>query len=162
MSRLTVAGRGPVYCVSLKDWEGFPTVVVAGPDRERVWLYGHGPCVPTVLRLHRPVVRFLVDALADVADWFDQPRKCRGGLLWTLPRGGVDYPECVLVASDARAWLQVYAMAPSVLRLNERIVAFLRQAVADLPAADVNQAARSVSELDLVPPAALIGAVALS
>ena len=88
MTARTGAGRGPVYHASLKDWEGFPTVVVAGPDRDRVWLYGHGPSVPTVLRLHRPVVRFLVDALADVADWFDQPRKSRGGLVWTLPRGG--------------------------------------------------------------------------
>ena len=147
--------RRPVYRVSLKDWEGFPTVVVAGPHRERVWLYGHGPSTPTVLRLHRPVVRFLVDALADVAGWFDQPPDDRGTVVWTLPRGGVDYPECVVLASYRRAWLHVYAMAPSMLRLNERIVEFLREAVADLPAADISGAVRSVSErADLAPPAA--------
>jgi len=61
----------------------------------------------------------------------------------------------VLLASDERAWLHVYAQAPSVLRLNERTVAFLRQAVAELPTADANEAARSVSKLDIVPPAAL-------
>ena len=74
--------------------------------------------------------------------------------------GRGDYPECVLITSDARAWLHVYAMAPSVLRLNERIVAFVRAAVEDLPATQINEAARSVSDIDLVPPAALIKAAA--
>jgi hypothetical protein len=150
----TRAGLGLVYRWSFKDYEGFPTVVVAGPDREHIWLYGHDP-MRTMLRLHRPVVRFLLDALADVTDWFTQPRKSRGSVVWTLPRNEGVYPECVLIASDQRAWLHVYAMVPSVLRLNERTVRFLLDAVADLPAAPVNLAARSVSELDLVPPAAM-------
>jgi len=152
------AQQRPVYRVRFKDSDGFPTVVLAGPDRHRVWLYGHGPSIPTVLRLHRPVVRFLRDGLADVARWFDRPSDHRGSLVWTLPRHGVDYPECLLIASAQRSWLHVYAMAPSVLRLNPRTVEFLRAALADLPASDISDAVRSVTKRsDLVPPAALLG-----
>lgn len=147
----------PIYRARWKDIDGFPTVVVAGPDRERIWLYGHGPSVPTMLRLHRPVVRFLLDALTELTDWLGRPHTARGSLMWTLPRRDSEHPECILIASDARTWLHVYAMTPSVLRMNPPIVAFLRQAMADLPAAEVTEAGRSVSEADdPIPPAGLI------
>ena len=141
MTRLKAARRGPVYHASLKDDEGFPTVVVAGPGRDRVWLYVH-ETTPTVLRLHPPVVRFLLDALRDVHGWFDRPQRERAALVWTLPRGGVLYPECVLIATGRRAWLHVFAASPSVVRLNERTVEFLQYALAELPAAGTSEAHR--------------------
>jgi hypothetical protein len=124
-------GQAPVYHASVKDDEGLPTVVVAGPARDRVWLYVHAT---TVLRLHRPVVRFLFDTLHAVNDWFDRPQRERDGLAWTLP-WDVLYPECVLIATHRRAWMHVFAASPSVVRLNKRTVQFLQYAVAELPAA---------------------------
>jgi len=47
-------------------------------------------------------------------------------------------------------------MTPSVLGLNEGTVAFLREAVADLPRTEINQAGQASCELDLIPAAALI------
>lgn len=124
----------PVYEISLKDWEGFPTVVVSGPDREHLWLYVHDTR-PTVLRLHRWVVRFLLEALRDLGVWFDQPDNQRNPLVWILPKETLS-PECVLIATDRRAWLHVFAAFPSVVRLNGRTVEFLLSALADLPARD--------------------------
>lgn len=115
--------QGPVYRVSLKDYRGFPTFVVAGPDRHRVWLYVHD-LTPTVLRLHPPVVRFLLAALTELAGWFEQPVAQRAPVVWTLPRED-DFPECVLVASHQRAWMHVFAARPSVVRFNPGIVTFL-------------------------------------
>jgi hypothetical protein len=91
---MTAHGRAgcAVYEVSLKDWEGFPTVVVAGPDREHLWLYVHDT-TPTVLRLHRWVVRFLQVALRDLNTWLDRPQDQRPALVWTLPRQALS-PEC--------------------------------------------------------------------
>jgi len=107
MTKTTVADLDRlVYRVSLKDTEGFPTFVVAGPDRNKVWLYVHD-LTPTVLRLHPPVVRFLQAALTELAAWFEQPVAERAPLVWTLPRMN-EYPECVLVASHRRAWMHVF------------------------------------------------------
>jgi len=132
MTTTMATARDLMYRVSLKDTEGFPTFVVAGPDRNRVWLYVHDT-TPTVLRLHPPVVRFLRAALTEVAGWFDQPVPERAPLVWTLPRRD-EYPECVLVASHQRAWLHVFAARPSVVRLNPGIVTFLLdEGLADLP-----------------------------
>jgi hypothetical protein len=148
-----LVGRGPVYRASLKDGDGFPTVVVAGPtrDRGRVWLYVHD-LTPTVLRLRPPVVRFLRDALADVADWLVQPEIGRGVLVWTLPRETPD-PECVLVASGWRVWLHVFAASPSVVRLNTRMVAFLLEALADLLVWGANRGRRWTGQPAELPPA---------
>jgi hypothetical protein len=131
------AFRGPVYEISLKDWEGFPTVVVAGPDREHLWLYVH-ESTPTMLRLHRWIVRFLLDALRDVNTWLDQPENQRSALVWTLPREPTLSPECVLIATNRRVWMHVFAANPSVVRLNERTVEFLLYALVNLPAHDTN------------------------
>lgn len=136
MSARRPAFRGPMYEVSLKDVEGYPTVVVAGPDREHVWLYAHDS-TPTVLRLRRSVVRFLLDALSEVNTWFDQPERQRRELAWTLPRQTLS-AECVLIATGRRAWLQVFAASPSVVRLNERTVQFLLYVLADLPRHEFN------------------------
>lgn len=142
MTRLRSAGQAPVYQVSVKDTEGFPTVVVAGPTRDQTWLYVHDS-TPTVLRLHQLVVRFLVDALRDVAIWFDQPEHERGALMWTLPKQATySHPECVLVASHSRAWLHVFAASPSVVRLNPRTVQFLQYALAELPVTAATEARR--------------------
>ena len=132
MTTPTRADHGPVYRVSLKDYLGFPTFVVAGPDRHRVWLYVHD-LTPTVLRLHPPVVRFLQAALTELAEWFERPVSERAPLVWTLPRDN-DYPECVLIASGRRAWIHVFAARPSVIRLNPGIVTFLLdKGLTDLP-----------------------------
>jgi len=132
MSARKPAFRGPVYEVSLKDWEGFPTVVVAGPDREHLWLYVHDTA-PTVLRLHRWVVRFLLDALREVIAWFDRPEDQRRAMVWVLPKQTLS-PECALIATDRRVWMHVFAVSPSVVRLNERTVEFLLSALVELPA----------------------------
>ncbi len=62
-------------------------------------------------------------------------------MVWSLPRSD-DYPECVLVASGQRARLHVFAASPSMVRINERIVAFLRVALADLLVWGANQGHR--------------------
>jgi len=142
MTGLAPAERESVYRASLKDDWGFPTVVVAGPTRKRgrMWLYVHD-VTPTVLRLHPPVVRFLLDSLTELGDWFERPRNKRPAVVWTLPRSD-DHPECVLVASGQRARLHVFAASPSMVRINERIVAFLLDALADLLVWGANQGHR--------------------
>jgi hypothetical protein len=140
MTGLKSASRVPVYQVSLKDADGFPTVVVAGSSRDHVWLYVHDTA-PTVLRLHQSVVRFLVDVLREVTVWFDRPERERDSLVWTLPRGAA-YPHCVLVASHRRAWLHVFAASPSVVRFNPRMAQFLLEALAELPIAATGEAYR--------------------
>jgi len=141
MTKAMAVEQCPVYRVSLKDTEGFPTFVVAGPDRNRVWLYVHD-LTPTVLRLHPPVVRFLLDAMTELAGWFEQPVVERAPLMWTLPRMN-EFPECVLIASQQRAWIHVFAARPSVMRLNPGIVTFLLdEGLANLPTWRRDQAHR--------------------
>ena len=149
------AGNGPVYRLLLKDFDGFPTVVIAGPNRRRTWLYVHGP-TPTVLRLHWPVVRFLRDALGELGTWLDRSEAERGALVCGLPWHET-YPECVLIASGRRAWLHVFSATPSVVRLHRRAVRFLQEALADLPATDTGE--RAVGESTDVDPVHIRGPI---
>jgi hypothetical protein len=94
-------------------------------------LYVHGS-TPTVLRLHPPVVRFLRDVLAALPDIPDRDRSMSS---WLLPRDtGLSYPQLVTGWRDPHAWLYVFVATPSTVPLAPRIVAFLREALADLPA----------------------------
>jgi hypothetical protein len=118
----------PVYRAMIRHLDNLPTCVVAGPSRRVTWLYVHAT-TPTVLRLHPPVVRFLRDVLAEL------PEVSRS---WMLPRDtSLSHPQCVTYWRDAQAWLYVFAATPSTIPLAPRIVAFLREALADLPATAV-------------------------
>jgi hypothetical protein len=91
------------------------------------WLYVHAT-TPTVLRLHPPVVRFLRDVLAELPEVSSKSR-------WVLPRNtSLTHPQCVTESRDGQLWLYVFAATPSTIPLVPRIVAFLREALADLPA----------------------------
>lgn len=120
-----------MYRIMPKYYGSLPTCVVAGPSRAMVWLYVHGPA-PTILRLHPPVVRFLLDTLA----MLDEPAD--SSVSWSLPRDtSMSYPECAVVPSDGRgqaAWLYVFAATPSAVPLRPRLVRFLLEALAELPA----------------------------
>jgi len=116
-----------VYRAMVRDWDSLPTCVVAGPNRKMTWLYVHAT-TPTVLRLHPPVVRFLRDVLAELPEVSDKLR-------WVLPRDtSLTHPQCVTGGRDGQLWLYVFAATPSTIPLAPRIVAFLREALADLPA----------------------------
>jgi len=118
---------GPVYRAMVRDWDSLPTCVVAGPNRHMTWLYVHTP-TPTVLRLHPPVVRFLGDVLAELPEVSSHSR-------WMLPRNtGLTHPQCVTGWHEGQLWLYVFAATPSAIPLVPRIVAFLREALDDLPA----------------------------
>jgi hypothetical protein len=52
----------------------------------------------------------------------------------------------LMIATDRRAWLHVYAACPSVVRLNERIVQFLLYALATLPAHQATSGHRWIGE----------------
>jgi hypothetical protein len=100
------------------------------PHDLAVWLYVHAT-TPTVLRLHPPVVRFLRDVLAELPE-------VSGTSRWMLPRNtSLTHPQCVTGWHDGQLWLYVFAATPSTIPLVPRIVAFLRAALADLPASSV-------------------------
>lgn len=125
LRKVTRMGRGPLYRVLLKDSDCFPTCVVAGPDRRRAWLYVHA-ATPTVLRLHPPVVDFLLRTLTE---WDGAEAVVR-----SLPAdSSVSYPGCIVVGRDGRAWLYVMSATPSVMPLFPRLVSFLREVLAELP-----------------------------
>jgi hypothetical protein len=110
----------------VRHLDSLPTCVVAGPNRRMTWLYVHAT-TPTVLRLHPPVVRFLRDVLDEL------PKV--SGKSWLLPRDtSLTYPQCVTGWRDTQMCLYVFAATPSTIPLAPRIVAFLREALADLPA----------------------------
>lgn len=96
------------------------------------WLYVHA-ATPTALRLHPPVVRFLRDVLAAL------PSRTEPHTSWSLPRDGrLTYPQCVVTGRrDDESWLYVLAATPSAIPLTPSIVAFLREALEDLPATSV-------------------------
>jgi hypothetical protein len=137
---------GPVYRTLGKDGSAqWPTIVVAGSDRRRAWLYVHGP-TPTVLRLHRPVGAFLQAALADIVESPRRPSRTdktagAGGsaAVWMLPPDEqMSYPGCVVIAGPGpgQVWLYVLATSPSAVRLRPPVVAFLLASTADLPAGE--------------------------
>jgi hypothetical protein len=118
----------PVYRAMIRHLDSLPTCVVAGPNRRMTWLYVHAT-TPTVLRLHPPVVRFLCDVLAELPEMPGESRS------WLLPRDtSLSHPQCVTYSRDAQTWLYVFAATPSTIPLAPRIVAFLREALSDLPA----------------------------
>lgn len=117
-----------VYRAMTRHLDSLPTCVVAGPNHRLTWLYVHAT-TPTVLRLHPPVVRFLRDVLAELPEVPGESRS------WLLPRNSkLSHPQCVTYWSDAHTWLYVFTATPSAIPLAPRIVAFLREALADLPA----------------------------
>jgi len=121
----------PVYRVLLRDSNDvLHTCVVSGPRRGMVWLYVHAPA-PTVLRLHREVVGFLRPALTVLAD----PEAGNGPWFWTLHRSDL-YPTCVVTGWGRQVWLHVFAQSPTAVRLTRPVVAFLADALADLPVCD--------------------------
>jgi hypothetical protein len=130
MARQSAVSK-PVYRAMIRHLDGLPTCVVAGPNRRVTWLYVHAT-TPTVLRLHPPVVRFLRDVLAELSEGSSESRS------WMLPRDtSLSHPQCVTYWRDTQAWLYVFAATPSAIPLAPRIVAFLREALADLPATAV-------------------------
>jgi hypothetical protein len=79
--------------------------------------------------LHPPVVRFLCDVLAEL------PEVSSESTSWVLPRDtSLTHPQCVTGWRNNQLWLYVFAATPSTIPLAPRIVAFLREALADLPA----------------------------
>ena len=149
MSRRSKIDTWPVYRAVFKS-DTNPTCVVAGPNRRSVWLYVHAS-TPTVLRLHPPVVRFLLDALAELA-----ARATAAGDRAPLHRRlrrdtTLSHPECAVAGHDhTDAWLYVHADAPSAVQLTPTVIAFLTEALAELPAAP---RPRNAAPLHLVPDA---------
>lgn len=126
---------GPLYRMLRKDSVTQQyTCVVAGPSRREAWLYVHAPA-PTVLRLRPPVVEFLRGVLAELDT---APGSGSDSRHWALPKGpDCRYPACVVVGQDrADVWLHVFAATPTAVKLVPRVATFLRDALADLPAAD--------------------------
>jgi hypothetical protein len=117
---------GTVCRVMTRGVDGVATFAVYGPSRDMVWLSVHA-LTPTVVRLWPLVVRFLRDALADLAD------PTNATIVWQLPRTD-EYPEYVLLrVPGGDPWLYIYAASPNAIRLTEDRRAFLREALADLP-----------------------------
>lgn len=146
----------PVYRVLLRDSNDVQhTCVVSGPRRGMVWLYVHASA-PTVLRLHREVVGFLRPVLEVLAD----PDSGNGPWFWTLHRSSL-YPTCVVTGWGRQVWLHVFAQSPTAVRLTQPVVAFLADALADLPACDPPPARErtvlSLRERLAVPVAELVG-----
>jgi len=130
MATQTRPDAAPVYRVLLKDlWDCLPTVVVAGPNRGRTWLYVHA-LTPLVLRLHPPVVHFLRNVLSELTD--EPDRMPAGRSLPANPH--LSYAECRVVGHGDDMWLYVFAATPGAVRLYPRTVTFLRDVLADLPA----------------------------
>jgi hypothetical protein len=117
----------PVCRILPKDVDGLATFAIYGPNRRMTWLAVHA-LTPTVVRLWPQVVRFLSDALDELADPSNR------SLWWQLPRHD-EYPEYVVIKTPGGdPWLYVFAASPNAVRLTPDRVAFLRQALADLPA----------------------------
>ena len=117
---------GPICHVMTRDVDGVATFVVYGPNTKLVWLSIHTP-TPTVIRLWPLVVRFLRDTLEDLAD------PTNSTLLWQLPAASV-HPEYVVIrVPDSEPWLYLCGPSPNALRLTNRRITFLRDALAQLP-----------------------------
>jgi len=134
MSRRSAVSALPVYRLMLKTYSN-PTCVVAGPNHRTAWLYVHTP-TPIVLRLHPPVVEFLLGALSELTERPDDPATETAALYRSLRRNtAMSYPECVIAGRDRNdAWLHVHAASPAAVRLTAPVVEFLLDALAGLPA----------------------------
>ena len=119
----------PLCRIMPKHHDSHPTCMIIGPNRHTTWLTVHAP-TPTLLRLHPPVVGFLHEALTQIVTTADP------SLTLTLAKDTQLYfPACVVTGCrDGEAWLYVCAATPSAVRLHRRLIQFLREALADLPA----------------------------
>lgn len=130
----------PICRVMTRDADGVATFAIYGPNRRMVWLSVHST-TPTVVRLWPYVVRFLRDALDELAD------PSSATLMWRLP-WSTQNPEYVLLrVPDGHPWMHVFAASPNALRLTPDRIAFLRDALSDLPA---TSSERSLAELGAV------------
>jgi hypothetical protein len=134
MSTRSTVEALPVYRVMLRSHSN-PTVVIAGPNRRTAWLYVHTP-TPIVLRLHPPVVQFLLDTLRELAEVSDYTTSEPPVLHRSLRRDArMSYPECLIAGRDRDdAWLHIYAATPGAVRLTAPVIEFLLEALAILPA----------------------------
>lgn len=132
--------KDPICRVMTKDIDGVATFAIYGPNRRMVWLSVHAT-TPTVVRLWPNVVRFLRDALDELADPSSET------LIWRLPWSTMNPEYVLLKAPGGHPWLHVFAASPNALRLTPDRIAFLRDALADLPAISSE---RSLAELGAV------------
>ena len=100
--------------------------------------------MPLVLRLHPPVVRFLRDVLAELAEPPAGPAVEHTAFYRLLPRATeLSHPDCVVAGRCPQdAWLHVFAATPGAVRLVPAVVEFLTDALADLPAGSTGDRVR--------------------
>lgn len=124
-----------IYHCLYSESGSHPTCVIAGTDRYHAWLYVHDR-TPMVLRLHPQVVQFLRDVIADL-DAPGVPHVPGLDMMYRrLERdAAMSYPELHVSGRPRRAvWLNVYTATPSALLLVPKVVDFLRNGLAGLPA----------------------------
>jgi len=157
MSRRSAAAQWPFYRAMFKSYTN-PTCVVAGPNRQNTWLYVHGT-TPTVLRLHPPVIRFLLDTLTELAELPDRAPFEPVPVYRSLRRDAtLSHPHCVIAGRNrGDAWLHIHAAAPSAVQLTPSVITFLLDTLTELPAATHRSASTSPKPLELVPPLATSG-----
>jgi hypothetical protein len=116
----------PICRVMIKNDDGVATFAVYGPNRRLVWWSVHAP-TPTVVRLWPRVVRYLRDVLDELTDPSNR------SLVWQLPRSS-SHPEYLTIRMPAGdPWLYIFATSPNAVQLTPARIAFLREALADLP-----------------------------
>ena len=123
----------PIYRILVRDSHAIPhTWVVSGPSRRQTWLYVHS-AVPVQGRLRRPVVAYLRHVAAGLPG---ELIGVRGLQPWTIqPASNWAYPPLVAQEQDyGPARLHVFARVPAVVALVPSVLAFLTDALADLPA----------------------------
>lgn len=122
--------RQPIYRPLLRNSTTVQhTCVVAGPDRETVWLYVHA-AAPTVLRLNRDVVGFLCPALALLAS--SGLGRDSGPWFWNLEARERN-PALVITGRGVEVRLHVFTPTPTAVALTPPVVQFLVESLADLP-----------------------------
>lgn len=133
----TPSGVKPVYHCIYSEAGTHPTCVVAGRNRHRAWLYVHAP-TPLVLRLHPPVVRFLLDAISELSELSGSRVVGLGVVHRLLPRDThLSHPECLVNGRGRNVRLTVFGASPSSITLVPPVVRFLEAALAGLPATAV-------------------------
>jgi hypothetical protein len=116
----------PICKVMTRGADGTATFAVYGPNQDMVWLAVHA-VTPTVVRLWPLVVRFLRDTLDELTD------PSNTTVMWRLPPATV-HPEYVIIrVPDGDPWLYLFAASPNAIRLTKDRLAFLQEALAELP-----------------------------
>lgn len=133
----------PICHVMTRDIDGLATFAVYGPNRKLVWLSVHA-LTPTVVRLWPLVVRFLLDTLDELTD------RSNTTVTWRLPKTSINPEYVVIRVPVGDPWLYIFAASPNAIRLNPKRIAFLQEALANLPAmaAECVDHHRSVPEQD--------------